>query len=90
MRVLLAHIQLGGGRDNAFPQRGERHDRLEGRAGREAARKRQLLIDDGQDAAVVRVDHHNAAAQLPQRFEGRLPDDGIVAEQGYRQALGSP
>ena len=68
-------------RDQPFRKRGHGNGELDGGAGFSARRKRQLLIDHGQDAPVGRVDYHGGAVHIAQGIDGRLPDHWILARR---------
>ena len=62
-----------------FAQRRQRHGNLDRGAGLKSAAERQLLVDHGQDAAGIRVGHHDGAVERAERFNRSLADFGIVA-----------
>ena len=66
-------------RNKAFAKRGQCDGKLDGRAGFCARRKRQLLVDHGQNASVGGIDHDGGAVHVAQGVDRGLADDRIFA-----------
>ena len=82
----LGHVHAEAGqldrrvaRDQALGERGQGNGELDGGAGLGARRKRQLLVDHGQNAAVRGIDDHGGAVHIAQRVDGRLAHHRIFA-----------
>src|ERR1019366_4108800 len=65
--------------DQAFGERGERGDQLDGGTGNKPRFQSQLLVDDGEDSSRRRVDHDDAAGEGSEGGDGGAADDEIVA-----------
>src|SRR6185312_9578194 len=82
--------------DHAVIEGGQRHRHLGGGAGLVVGRKRQRLVDHGQNAAVVRIHYNGGPVEIAQRLYGGLTNDRIVTSgdvvvaqsEGHR--LGGP
>ncbi len=72
-------LHHGVARDQPLRQRGQGHGQLDGGAGLGAGRKRQLLVDHGQNAAIRWVDDHGRAVHVAERVDRGLTHHRIFA-----------
>ena len=63
--------------DHTFAQRRQSHGKFDGRAGLRTARKRELLVDHGEDASAGRLDGDHSAVHVAQGIDCRLTNDGV-------------
>ena len=79
MRLRRPRAICGVFGDQVFAQSGQSDRKLDGRAGLRAARKRQFLVDHGQNAAAGGLDSEHGAIHVAQGIEGGLANDRIFA-----------
>ena len=68
--------------DNSFAQRCKRDRQLNGRAGLGTTRKRQFLINHGEDAAAGRLNCHHRTIHVAKSVNCGLAHDWIFARSG--------
>ncbi len=72
-------LQGGLTLDEPFIEGGEGGDQLDGGAGRKSAFERGLLVDDGENAPGLGIDHHDRAVIRAESIDGRAAYGEIVA-----------